>query len=341
MAKDARVTLQRTASAVDDVKCSWSSGAFFSEDLNDLLGTQRRQDLRKWVSPPDPSTNHNIACGASHKQMAKWFFEGSKIKEWKSCGSLLWIHGKRTLFLSLISRRFLMVPSSGSGSWQEHTLVRFYASGFKSRSSFSPSSSIIQDAFSLREAGPAIVAYFYFDFRDKDKQNRHSLLLSLVNQLSTRSDPCCDKLSRLFVDHDNGADKPSDDVLMRCLKEMLTILVQNPTYVIIDALDECPNTFGIPSHRAQVLALVKELSGLHLPNLRICITSRPEIDIKTSLGPLTSHSVSLHDEIGQKNDIVDYIKSVVYSDADTMMKKWRADEKDLVIRTLTERVDGM
>ena len=71
------------------------------EDLNELLGTQLRQELRRWASPPDPSTNHDIACGASHKQMAEWFFEGSKIKEWKSTGSLLWIHGKRTLVLPL------------------------------------------------------------------------------------------------------------------------------------------------------------------------------------------------------------------------------------------------
>ena len=185
------------------------------------------------------------------------------------------------------------------------------------------------------------MAYFYFDFRDTDKQTRRSLLLSLVNQLSARSVPCCEILLRIYVIHDDGAHKPSDDVLRGCLREMLTVLVRSPTYLIADALDECPNTSGIPSARAQVLELVKELLGLHLPNLRICITSRPEIDIKSALVPLASHSVSLHDEIGQKNDIADYIKSVVYSDTDTMMKRWRVDEKDLVIETLSERADGM
>ena len=193
----------------------------------------------------------------------------------------------------------------------------------------------------MRDAGLAYVAYFYFDFRDTDKHTRHSLLLSLVNQLSARSEPCCEMLYRLYVAHDNGEHKPSDDVLMRCLKEMLTILMASATYIIIDALDESPNSSGIPSSRAQVLGIVKELVGLHLQNLHICVTSRPEVDIKAALGPLASHSVSLHDEVGQKNDIADYIKSVVHSDADTMMKKWRADEKDLLIETLSERADGM
>jgi hypothetical protein len=62
-----------------------------------LTGYQLRQDLRRWLSPPEPFTNHNIACNAHHKGTATWFFEGRTYKEWKSTGSdsLLWIHGKR------------------------------------------------------------------------------------------------------------------------------------------------------------------------------------------------------------------------------------------------------
>ena len=104
----------------------------YYENLNELLGTQLRQELRIWTSPPDPSTNHNIACGASHKQTAEWFFEGIKIKEWKSTSSLLWIHGKRTLVLPLTTRRILMVGYFRSGGRQEHTLVRWFKISLKS-----------------------------------------------------------------------------------------------------------------------------------------------------------------------------------------------------------------
>jgi hypothetical protein len=61
-----------------------------------LTGNQLRHDLRKWLSPSDPSINHNIACGAHRKQRAEWFFQGSIFTKWKSDGSLLWLHGKRT-----------------------------------------------------------------------------------------------------------------------------------------------------------------------------------------------------------------------------------------------------
>jgi hypothetical protein len=47
----------------------------------------------------------------------------------------------------------------------------------------------------------------------------------------------------------------------------------------MEALDESPNTSGIPSARERILQLLKELVGLGLPNLHICVTSRPEIDI--------------------------------------------------------------
>ena len=65
------------------------------KDSSILIGNQLRQDLRRWLSPPDPSTNHNIACSAHHEGTATWFFQGNFFKEWKSSGSLLWIHGKR------------------------------------------------------------------------------------------------------------------------------------------------------------------------------------------------------------------------------------------------------
>ncbi|KAN0140803.1 hypothetical protein V8E53_001247 [Lactarius tabidus] len=192
---------------------------------------------------------------------------------------------------------------------------------------------------SLRDAGLAFMSYFYFDFKDTDKQNRRNLLLSLLSQLSARFDPCCDMLYRIYLTHDNGAHKPTDDTLIQILKDTLTCSNHGPIYIIIDALDECPNTFGVPSPRELVLDLVKGLVELALPNLHICVTSRPEIDIRSILEPLTSRQVSLHDQTGQKDDIVEYVRSVVHSD--TRMGKWREEDQNLVIETLSDRADGM
>jgi hypothetical protein len=165
------------------------------------------------------------------------------------------------------------------------------------------------------------------------------LLQSILIQLSARSDPRCDVLSRLYSDRDRGLEKPSDQAMIECLKEMLDLEAQCPTYIIMDAVDECPITSSIPSPREEVLELVKDLVGLQLPNLRICVTSRPELDIQAALEPLTLCPVSLHDESGQKQDIIGYVRSFVHSDR--RMQRWRDEDKDLVINTLSEKAGGM
>ena len=191
------------------------------------------------------------------------------------------------------------------------------------------------------DTGQASMAYFYFDFRDINKQHWRDLVPSLLTQLSSRSGPRCDILSRLYSDHDDGAKQPNYHTLTRCMKEMLALPNQRPTYLIMDALDECSNVSGIPTSRRRVLQLVKDLADLHIPNLHICVTSRPEIDIRDVLEPLTSRRVSLHDQGGQKKDIEDYVRSVVYSNSEPIMWRWRKEDKELVIGTLTERADGM
>ena len=80
------------------------------------------------------------------------------------------------------------------------------------------------------------MGYFYFDFRDANKQHWRDLVPSLLIQLSSRSNLRCEILSRLYSIHDNGARQPSDDLLIRCLEEMLTLPDEGPTYLIIDAM---------------------------------------------------------------------------------------------------------
>ncbi|KAH9081520.1 hypothetical protein EDB83DRAFT_2669924 [Lactarius deliciosus] len=201
-----------------------------------------------------------------------------------------------------------------------------------------PCSAIIEDIMTLCKAGLTSLAYFYFDFRDIDKQSLSKLLPSLLVQLSTHSDPRRNILTYLYEAHGNGAHRPNDRALTHCLKEMLALPDQRPIYLILDALDECTNISGFPSARRRVLDLVKDLVGLQLPKLHICVTSRPEVDIRDIIEPLAFHSVSLHDETGQKEDIATYVRSVVYSDSGAAMSRWRVEEKELA---LTDKVDGM
>ena len=191
----------------------------------------------------------------------------------------------------------------------------------------------------MHAAGLATMAYYFFDFRDANKQDCYGLLSSLVSQLSAESDSCYDILSKLYSDNMNGRLKPDIDLLKECMKDMLNLPGQGPIYIIVDALDECPNSSGTPSAREEVLELIGELVDLELPNVHLCVASRPEMDIRVILDPLTTLKISLHDETGQKEDIVKYIKFVVSSDRN--MQRWNEDIKQLVVFTLSNKADGM
>ncbi|KAH8984900.1 hypothetical protein EDB86DRAFT_3219430 [Lactarius hatsudake] len=280
------------------------NGVAIQRVVNQVSGLNRnelRKDLRKWIAPPDPSVNYNAASRAHHAGTAAWCTKGNTLADWKTSG-LLWIHGK---------------PGSGKSIL---------------------SSVLMRDIESLSNVGSAYMAYFFFDFKDTGKQDSRALSSSLLVQLSSQSEQFYNVLLELYSSHEDGSKQPTDNSLLRCLKHMLVI--GQCRYISLWMLSTSAlmiQAFRPP--REMVLELVKELVELHHPNLRLCITSRPEFDIRTTLDPLATQQLSLHDESGQKEDIVDYVTFVVHSDK--KMKRWRVDDKNMVIEKLTEKVDGM
>jgi hypothetical protein len=191
----------------------------------------------------------------------------------------------------------------------------------------------------LQKSGLASLAFFYCDFREDRKKDKRGLLSSLLVQLSEQSDTYSAILSDFFATHDDGSQHASDSELLACLKDMLKRPGQATVHIIIDALDECPIISGLSSPREKVVELVEELVDSHIPNLRICVTSRPEADIISILEPLAFHSVSLHGESGQAQDIAEYVRSVVHTDRE--MRRWKDMDKQLVVGVLTTKADGM
>ena len=120
---------------------------------------------------------------------------------------------------------------------------------------------------------------------------------------------------------------------------MLVLQDQGPIFIVLDGIDECSNSNGTPSRRGKVLELVAWLSELRCSHLSICVTSRPEADIEVAFQPLAPRTVCLHDQKGQNEDIVNYIKWFINSDPN--MRRWREEDKNLVITKLSERANGM
>ncbi|KAH9988242.1 hypothetical protein BJV74DRAFT_885364 [Russula compacta] len=216
------------------------------DEIITQFGTQNRSEPdttgpQKLAISPDSSVNYNTASDAHHQGTATWFTESTTFTDWKALGSLLWIHGKRI------------------GIWEECTKACHF-----SKSSWTVI--LTTDQFidhpgyqrhlRCRISSPA---YFFFDFKDTGKQDVRALLSSLVIQLSHQSDYFCDILFGYHLTHQSGSQQPSDSTLTQCLEDMLRIPEQVPIYIIIDALDECPNMSGISTPRDKVLMLVEKL----------------------------------------------------------------------------------
>jgi hypothetical protein len=201
------------------------------------------------------------------------------------------------------------------------------------------SSTIIEDIEKMRASGHASLAMYYYDFREQQKKDLRGLLSSVLVQLFDQSDSYYHILSTFHSAHRNGVQTPSDDDLVQCLKNLLNLPGPLPVYLIIDGLDEFPSDSSLSSSREELLSLLENFVEAKFKNVRICVTSRPEDDIKTILEPLAFESVPLHSQREQQEDIKKYIDSFVSSDRN--MKNWDQEYRQLVIDVLTEKADGM
>jgi hypothetical protein len=82
-----------------------------------------------------------------------------------------------------------------------------------------------------------VVAYFYFDFNDTQKQSPELMIRSLVSQLSQRCVKIPTMLETLFSSCENGQRQPSLDGLLEVMHYMVQEFPQS--YIVLDALDEC------------------------------------------------------------------------------------------------------
>jgi hypothetical protein len=230
-------------------------------------------------------------------------------------------------------------PLLFSGLRKDHSLVRLKTAIFVSDTHIIFSSSIIHDIQADVDANIASMGYFYCDFRDHQKQSVDGFMSSLLVQFCAQSELCCDILSNLYSTHGRGSRRPTNEILKRCLVDMLKCLVQEPTYIVVDAPDECPGNPGFSSPRATLLGFFRELVNFQWSNLYICILSDLDPEVEFVLYPLASHRICLHEESGHSQDIIRYLRWMLSTHP--KMKGWKASDKVVVINTLFRKAEGV
>ena len=159
-------------------------------------------------------------------------------------------------------------------------------------------------------------AYWYFQFSDDATQRICNMMRSFIRQLSTSPLPAA--INQLWQDHKTPGSDPGIEELAKALDEVINNL-GGEVFIIMDALDECPQTPDQPA-RKELLARIRNLLTKHSENLHILVTSRPEHDLYPEL---KSHP-AINVEKFVEGDVRQFLKSALRTGD---LKLWSDDIK--------------
>jgi hypothetical protein len=192
------------------------------------------------------------------------------------------------------------------------------------------SSSIIDALFTrYYSVSEAALAFFYLDFNDNNGSKVETLIRSIIAQLSGRKPEAPAALEKLFNQNQEGANQPT-------LKDLFTVLSQiikefSIVYIIIDALDECPEL-------DEALQMLLDFRQWNIKDLHVLVTSRHLLEIESYLSDLTTDQVCLNGR-GVEQDISLYIEDTLKKDL--KLAKWPLEVRNEISITLSDGANGM
>lgn len=201
---------------------------------------------------------------------------------------------------------------------------------FKLNILFLGSSTIIQRIELDCKANPTLgFAYFYFDFKDTQKQTVSGLIRSLIYQLCRFPSIQLNALAQLYDLNEEGSQQPHTNDLILTLRDILSQFHQ--AYILLDALDECAT-------KEDLWAFINTVATWKYSNCHILVTSRKEEDIKACLSPQVSDTVDLCG-VFNDHDINIHIHETLKNDP--KLKDWPQHVQDKIAKTLTAGAQGM
>jgi hypothetical protein len=192
------------------------------------------------------------------------------------------------------------------------------------------SSTVIEEVKFQYKSNPSVViAYFYFDFNDTEKQRHDKFTCSLIEQLAWQSAKALACLQSVFSHSQDGRQQPTQDSLELTLQQMFVEFEE--TFIILDALDEC-------KEREKLLILLKSLTSWGTGKLHVLATSRRERDIEETLESLATSEICLQSAVVDV-DIHTYLSERLQNDL--KLRKWPANVRGEIEQTLMDGAQGM
>ena len=247
--------------------------------------------IHKWLEAPDHEFDHREARKKHVTGTCQWFLSYPEYENWVGGHTqTLWLHGKAGCCKTILC-------------------------------------STIIEAVRLSSPGIA-VAYFYFTFREVNKQRYQGFLLSAISQFLDHGSLTTDLRSA----YERGQRHP--EALQAALDSLLQ--KHDLAYLVIDALDECPEA-NDNEGREEVMRGLHSLATRH-PHIKLLITSRKETDISDFMQewepPVAEIAVQ-----PSEGDIEKYVHSEL--EQNRKLRTLSSSVKNDILRTLTTQADGM
>ncbi|KAJ7669101.1 ankyrin repeat-containing domain protein, partial [Mycena rosella] len=209
-----------------------------SSTLNKIHDTVLEAKLEKWLQSPDMKQKHLETLQLRKDGTGLWLLEGDMLINWQDNPGSLWIMGPSGTGKSVLSSAVLDKLSNDMQLFK-----------------------------AIERCPPPAIAFFYFDFRDKEGQAMHSALRRIVLQLSAQSPHPYIALEKQYTSKSNGQMLPTDQNLLKMLEELL--LEIGRTYIVLDALDECKE----PDH-PRLVDFISMLHNWSKTPLHLLVTSQ-------------------------------------------------------------------
>jgi len=192
-------------------------------------------------------------------------------------------------------------------------------------------SSLVIDNLCDRARGQEVaVACLYFDFAAQKEQSSASMLGAVLKQVVGGLKKVPEGIVQAYEDQKKviGGREPQLDDIVKMLQ---TIAGERPTFICIDALDEC-----VAKYRVKLLDSLNQILQ-RSPGARVFVTGRPHIQAEVG-NRLSGRVLTIH-ITPRRNDIISYLHIRLDEDTrpDAMDSILRAD----ILKKITEDISEM
>ena len=191
-------------------------------------------------------------------------------------------------------------------------------------------SSLVVDRLCDQARGRKVaVACFYFDFAAQKEQSPVGMLGALLKQVVSGLEEVPEGIVRAYEDHKKVIDGRGPQ-LADIVNMLQTTVSEKPTFICIDALDEC-----VAAYRPKLLDSLNRILQ-RSPGTRIFVTGRPhiqaEVERRLSGGVMTLRITP------RWRDIVSYLNNRLGEDTmpDVMDSSLKVDILKKILRDISE-----